>query len=70
MRWQTDELWLLDAAGTPVTVGAFRPSGDAVAVVEVDRDLDGYATFAVTVEAERVQEPTGEPVMIGELTAS
>lgn len=67
---QLYELWLLDAGGAPVAVGTFRPSGDAVAVVAVDRDLAGYATFAVTLEAQRVQAPTGEPVMIGELTAS
>lgn len=67
---QLYELWLLDAAGAPVAVGTFRPSGDAVAVVTLDRDLTGYATFAVTVEAQRVAAPTGEPVMIGELTAS
>ncbi len=67
---QLYELWLLDAAGAPVAVGTFRPSSEAVAVVAIDRDLAGFATFAVTVEASRVQAPTGEPVMVGELTAT
>ena len=35
-----------------------------------DRDLAGYATFAVTVEAERVDAPTTTPVILGDLTAS
>jgi len=64
------ELWLLDAEGTAVGVGTFTPSGDAVAVVVVDRDLAGYATFAVTVEAERVDAPTTTPVILGDLSAS
>lgn len=67
---QLYELWLLDAAGAPVAVGTFRPGRDAVAVVPLDRDLAGFATFAVTVEAQQVQAPTGEPVMVGDLTAT
>lgn len=59
------ELWLLDAAGTPVAVGTFTPSATGIAVVPVERDLAGMTTFAVTVEAERVEAPTGEPVMTG-----
>lgn len=61
------ELWLLDAAGAPVAVGSFTPGSDAIAVVAVDRDLAGFATFAVTVEAQRVAAPTGAPVMVGQL---
>ena len=64
------ELWLLDAAGKPVAVGTFTPGSDAITVVPVERDLAGYATFAVTVEARRVGAPTGNPVMVGHLTAS
>lgn len=64
------ELWLLDADGAAVAVGTFTPSGAAVAVIAVDRDLAGYATFAVTVEAERVDAPTTTPVILGDLTAS
>jgi anti-sigma-K factor RskA len=66
------ELWLLDAAGTPVAVGTFRPSaGDQVAVVPVERDLSGFATFAVTIEASRVDAPTNlDLVMVAPLEPS
>jgi anti-sigma-K factor RskA len=63
------ELWLLDASGAPVAVGTFSPTDAAVAVVAVERDLTGYATFAVTVEAQRVAAPSTTPVMIGDLRA-
>ena len=62
------ELWLLDAAGTPVAVGTFTDTSGAVAVLPVEKDLSGYATFAVTVEAKRVDAPTTTPVMVGDLT--
>ena len=62
------ELWLLDAAGTPVAVGTFTDTSGAVAVLPVEKDLSGYATFAVTVEATRVDAPTTTPVMVGDLT--
>jgi anti-sigma-K factor RskA len=61
------ELWLLDAEGAPVAVGTFTPSDTEVAVVQLERDLAGYAIFAVTVEAERVDAPTSTPVMAAEL---
>ncbi len=63
------ELWLIDAAGTPVAVGTFSPSDGAVAVIAVERDLGGFTTFAVTVESERVAAPSGSPVMVGDLGA-
>jgi HrpA-like RNA helicase len=59
---------LLDAAGTPVAVGTFTDTSGAVAVLPVEKDLSGYATFAVTVEAKRVDAPTTTPVMVGDLT--
>jgi hypothetical protein len=34
-------------------------------VVALEQDLSGFALFAVTVEAERVDAPTGDPVMVG-----
>ena len=52
------ELWLLDAAGTPVAVGTFTPSATEPAVVHIEKDLTGFTTFAVTVESERVDSPT------------
>jgi anti-sigma-K factor RskA len=61
------ELWLIDGDGTPLAVGTFTASSDAVAVVQVERDLAQFATFAVTVEAERVDAPSGAPVMVGSL---
>jgi anti-sigma-K factor RskA len=64
------ELWLLDAAGAPVAVGTFSPGAEPLAVVPIDRDLTGFATFAVTVEAGRVTAPTAAPVMVGKLAAS
>jgi anti-sigma-K factor RskA len=65
------ELWLLDAAGTPVAVGTFTPGGDALAVVRLERDLSGFATFAVTVEAERLDAPSNlDLVMKADLTGS
>jgi anti-sigma-K factor RskA len=64
------ELWLIDAAGKPVAVGTFTPSDSAIAVVPVDRDLTGFAIFAVTVERERVGAPTTNPVMAATLKAS
>jgi anti-sigma-K factor RskA len=64
------ELWLLDAAGTPVAVGTFRPADAEVAVVPLERDLAGFAIFAVTVEASRVDAPTSDPVMVAPLEPS
>jgi len=67
---QLYELWLLDAGGAPVAVGTFTPGSGAIAVIPLERDLVGYATFAITVEPNRVTAPTGQPVMFGKLTAS
>jgi len=64
------ELWLLDAAGAPVAVGTFTPSDGELAVVELERDLAGFTTFAVTVEASRVDAPTSDPVMVAPLGSS
>ena len=56
------EAWLIPAGGAPVAVGVFRP-GDGPMLVQLDAPLDGYATFALTVERERVDAPTGAPVL-------
>ncbi|HET7521044.1 MAG TPA: anti-sigma factor [Candidatus Limnocylindria bacterium] len=58
------ELWLIGPEG-PVDVGVFRPRNNEITVIPVERDLSGFETFAVTVEAERVTAPTGDPVMAG-----
>jgi hypothetical protein len=57
-------LWLIGPDGTPVDVGAFEPTGREV-VVPIEEDLSGFDIFAVTVEAERVDAPTSDPVMAG-----
>jgi anti-sigma-K factor RskA len=62
------ELWLIGPVGA-IDVGTFRPGADAVAVVPVDRDLSGFTTFAVTVEAQRVSAPTTDPVMVGQISS-
>jgi anti-sigma-K factor RskA len=60
-------LWLIGPDGTPVDVGAFEPNDAGVAVIPIEDDLSGFQTFAVTVEAERVDAPTSDPVMVGTL---
>jgi anti-sigma-K factor RskA len=62
---QLYELWLIGPDGTPVDVGTFVPGDTAVAVVPIEEDLTGFQTFAVTVESERVDAPTSDPVMVG-----
>lgn len=60
------ELWLLDAAGTPLSVGMYRPGvSDGLVVIPLERDPSGYATFAMTVEAIRVETPTSDAVIAG-----
>jgi len=64
------ELWLLNPAGSPVAVGTLASTKDAVAVVQLERDLSGFSIFAVTVEAERVAAPSSDPVILGVLGSS
>lgn len=61
------ELWLIPADGAPVPAGTFTPAGDELAVVPVEQDLQGYELFAVTIEAERVDAPTSDPVLVAPL---
>jgi len=58
-------LWLIGPDGPPVDVGAFEPNDAGVVVIPVEEDLSGFQTFAVTIEAERVDAPTSDPVMVG-----
>lgn len=62
------ELWLLDAAGTPLAVGTIDVADPRLAVVALERDLSGFKQFAVTIEPERVLSPTGEVVMAGAIS--
>jgi anti-sigma-K factor RskA len=62
------ELWLIDAEGNPVAVGTHRPTAsDEVAVVPLERDIEGFTIFAVTVEQARVDAPTSDPVLVAEI---
>ncbi|MDQ3689707.1 MAG: anti-sigma factor [Chloroflexota bacterium] len=63
---QLYELWLMDADGNAVAVGTLDET-DGIAVVTLEQGLDDAATFAVTVETERVDQPTSEPVMVAAL---
>ncbi len=65
---QLYELWLMDADGNAVAVGTLTDT-DGVALVTLERDLDDAATFAVTVETERVEQPTTAPVLVAVLGA-
>lgn len=63
------EMWLIDATGTPVSVGTFQPAeGDALVIAQLEQPLEGFATFAVTVEDARVDAPTSDPVLVAPLT--
>jgi hypothetical protein len=63
---QIYELWLLDADGNPTAVGTVEDPDDLV-VVPLEQDLDNATTFAVTVEQERVEAPTSDPVLVASL---
>lgn len=60
------ELWLIGPDGTPVAVGTMTDT-DGMALVELDRPLGTATTFAVTVEAARVEAPTSEPVLVASI---
>jgi hypothetical protein len=61
-------LWLIGPDGAPVAVGTFDPdAGDPVAIVPLDRSLEGFETFAVTREAGPVEAPTSDPVLAASL---
>lgn len=60
------ELWLIDSDGVPVSVGTVEDVA-GVALVTLERGIGEATTFAVTVEAERVDAPTGDPVLTANL---
>jgi anti-sigma-K factor RskA len=63
---QIYELWLIGDDEVPVAVGTIAdPEG--VAVVTLEQPLEGAAVFAVTVESERVDAPTSDPVLVATL---
>ena len=60
---QLYELWLIGPEGAPVAVGTLTDT-DGVAFVELEQALGTATTFAVTVESERVDAPTSDPVLV------
>lgn len=60
------ELWLIGPEGAPVAVGTLTDT-DGVAIATLERALGSATTFAVTVEAERVDAPTTDPVLVASL---
>lgn len=59
------ELWVIDGEGNAAPAGTFTDTD--VTLVKLERGLEGAAMFAVTVERERVEQPTSEPVMVAEI---
>lgn len=60
------ELWLIGPEGEPVAVGTLTDT-DGVAFATLERALGSATTFAVTVEAERAEAPTSDPVLVASL---
>jgi anti-sigma-K factor RskA len=58
------EMWLLDAAGKPVSAGTFTAK-EQIVVVPLEGQLAGYTTFAITLEERRVDAPTTDPIIVG-----
>ena len=65
---QLYEFWLIDAEGNAVAAGTLTDT-DGVAVVTLERNLEGATTFAVTVETERVDQSVNDPVMVAAIGA-
>jgi anti-sigma-K factor RskA len=61
------ELWLIGSDNKPVAVGTFARPANAVAVVSLERGIQGFGVFAVTVESKRVDTPTLPIVMSAKL---
>ena len=62
------EFWLIDAAGTAVAAGTLTDT-DGLAIVTLERNLQGATTFAVTVETERVDQSVNDPVLVAAIGA-
>ena len=59
------ELWLLGPGGA-TSVGTLSDT-EGVALVTLEQPLAGSTTFAITVESERVDAPTSDPVLVAPL---
>lgn len=62
------EMWLIDDAGTAIPAGTFVPADADISVVDVTGSIGSAATFAVTVEQQRVEQPTSDPVLVADLS--
>ena len=62
------ELWLIGADGQPLPAGIVATGLDEVTLVPVELDLADFTTFAVTIERERVDAPTSDPVLTADLS--
>lgn len=60
------ELWLIEADGDPVAVGIVDEVEDLV-IAPLESQVGDATAFAVTVEAERVDAPTSDPVLLATL---
>jgi anti-sigma-K factor RskA len=60
------ELWLIGADGAPVAVGTMTDT-EGPSLVTLEEPIGSATTFAVTVEAERVESPTSDPVLVATL---
>jgi anti-sigma-K factor RskA len=60
------ELWLIEADGGAVAVGVVNEVEDLV-IAPLESQVGDATAFAVTVEAERVDAPTSDPVLIATL---
>ncbi|MBW3613341.1 MAG: anti-sigma factor, partial [Chloroflexi bacterium] len=60
------ELWLIEPDADPVAVGVLTDT-DGTAIVTLERGLGAASAFAVTVEEERVDAPTSDPVLVAAL---
>ena len=60
------ELWLIEPDGSALAVGVVD-EGDGVVVATLETQIGDATVFAVTVEEERVDAPTSDPVLVGTL---
>lgn len=60
------ELWLIGPDGAPIATGTVDDA-DGVTFAELEHELGTATTFAVTIEEERVEAPTTEPVLVASL---
>lgn len=60
------ELWLIEPDGSALSVGVVDEA-EGVVVAPLETQIGDATAFAVTVEEERVDAPTSDPVLVGTL---